>query len=86
MSSHRWNEVNGTRDVAREAIEQRTDPRLELIVFVTSGVEKEVRKRLQEVADELIELTGDVVVIQRHQLATVVYFDGSEPTSRDESL
>jgi hypothetical protein len=27
----------------------------------------------------LIDLTGDVVVIQRYELATVVYFAGSEP-------
>jgi hypothetical protein len=52
--------------------DQRTDPRLELIVFVTPGVEPTVRRRLQAVAAELIELTGDMVIIQRHELATVV--------------
>jgi ABC-type phosphonate transport system ATPase subunit len=57
---------------SRRVVEQRTDPRLELIVFVTPGVESSVRLRLQAVAAELVELTGDVVVIQRHELATVV--------------
>ena len=52
--------------------EQRTDPRLEVIVFVTPGVEPKVRQRLESVAAELVELTGDVVVIQRHELAKVV--------------
>jgi hypothetical protein len=68
-------EQNG--DVPRRFVEQRTDPRLELIVFVTPGVEPRVRQRLQAVAAELIELTGDVVVIQRHELATVVDLDAS---------
>jgi hypothetical protein len=68
---------------SRRVVEQRTDPRLELIVFVTPGLEPTVRQRLQAVAAELIELTGDVVVIQRHELATVVDFDVAkrgEPT------
>jgi hypothetical protein len=80
MAGHsEWGDIKHERDVAREAVGRRTDPRLELVVFVTPGVEKEVRQRLQAVADELIDLTGDVVVIQRYELATVVYFDGSEP-------
>ena len=58
-------------------VEQRTDPRLELVVYVAPGVEEEVRKRLEVVADELIDLTGDIVVIQRHELATVDYIDGA---------
>ena len=78
----KWGDTKHEGDAAREATERRTDPRLELIVFVTPGVEKEVRQRLQAVADELIDLTGDVVVIQRYELAQVVSFDGSEP---DES-
>jgi hypothetical protein len=77
--SSEWGDVKHERDAAREATGRRTDPRLELIVFVTPGVEKEVRQRLQAVADELIDLTGDVVVIQRYELAEVVYFDGCEP-------
>jgi hypothetical protein len=78
-----WDEIKHERDVARAAVERRTDPRLELIVFVTPGVEREVRQRLQAVADELIALTGDVVVIQRHALAEVVYLNSSEPGSVD---
>jgi hypothetical protein len=35
-------------------------------------VEPSVRERLQAFADELVELTGDMVVIQRHEPATVV--------------
>jgi hypothetical protein len=57
--------------LTRASVERRTDPRLELIVYVAPDVEEEVRKRLQVFADELIDLTGDVVVIQRHQLATI---------------
>jgi hypothetical protein len=62
---------------SRQFVEHRTDPRLELIVFVTPAIERRVLRRLQELADELIELTGDVVVIQRHELATVVDFERS---------
>jgi hypothetical protein len=58
--------------LTRASVEWRTDPRLELIVYVAPGVEEEVRKRLQVFADELIDLTGDVIVIQRHELATIV--------------
>jgi hypothetical protein len=80
MSAYsKWGDTKQERDAARQATERRTDPRLELIVFVTPGVEKEVRQRLQAVADELIDLTGDVVVIQRYELAKVAYFDGSDP-------
>ena len=67
------------RDVAREVIQRRTDPRLELTVFVTPGVEQQVRQRLQAIAEELIDLTGDVVVIQRYELAKVLYLHGTEP-------
>jgi hypothetical protein len=81
----KWGNIKHERDVAREAINRRTDPRLELIAFVTPGVEKEVRQRLQAVADELIDLTGDVVVIQRYELAKVVYLDGSERDPTEES-
>jgi hypothetical protein len=59
-------------DASRRFVEQRTDPRLELIVFVTPDVEPSVRERLHAVAAELVELTGDMVVIQRHELATVL--------------
>ena len=66
-------------DLQRAAADRRTDPRLELIVFVTAGVEREVRRRLQVVADELIDLTGDVVVIQRQELPTLGYLTAPKP-------
>ena len=82
MSDHpKWrdaqaeDEPEGVRDVTQ----QRTDPRLELTVFVTPGVEEQVRQRLHAIAEELIDLTGDVVVIQRYELAKVIYLDRSQP-------
>jgi hypothetical protein len=85
MSDHpKWRDSSDARDIeiAREVLARRTDPRLELTVFVTSGVEAEVRQRLQAVAEELIELTGDVVLIQRYELAKVIYLDGTEHAPR----
>jgi len=79
MSDHsRWRDAGDERDIVREVIARRTDPRLELTVFVTPGVEEEVRHRLQAIAEELIELTGDVVLVQRYELAKVVYLNGVE--------